>query len=295
TVHRAKATLESHRARRVAPARDEKIITSWNGLMLKAFATASAALQRPDLIAHATRNADFLLTHLRGEDGRLARTWRNGNLRGNGALEDYAFVADGLIALYDATAEIRWLEAAGELLDVTVANFPHPSGVGFYDTADDHEELVIRPRDLQDGAIPSGNAVTCDVLMTFGILRDDDRLLALAERTLASMAEPMRAHPVFMGRYLGVLERWLSPRRDLVLAGDMGTSAFKDLQATVLRRYEPLLVIGFTVDTDQRIAERYPMLANRPIQGDVSAYLCEHHTCLPPVTSSEELAKLLAS
>ena len=292
-IQRANATLESTRANRVPPARDEKVIASWNGLMLKAFASAGAALGSPDLIAHATQNADFLLTHLRGPDGRLARTWRNGTLRGNGALEDYAFVADGLIALYDATAEIRWLDAAGELLDVIVASFAHPSGVGFYDTADDHETLVIRPRDLQDGAIPSGNAVTCDVLMTFGILRDDDRLLSLAERTLASMAEPMREHPVFMGRYLAVLERWLSPRQDLVLAGNAGTSVFKELHATVSRRYEPLLVLGFRIDTDVRIAQRYPMLADRPLQGDVSAYLCEHHTCLPPVTSSEDLAKLL--
>jgi len=292
-LQRATATLYAERSNRIPPARDEKIIASWNGLMLKAFATAGAALEQPDLLAYAKRNADFLLANLRGPNGRLARTWRNGTLRGNGALEDYAFIADGLIALYDATAEIRWLDAAGELLDVIVASFPHPSGVGFYDTADDHETLVIRPRDLQDGAIPSGNAVACDVLMTFGILRDDDRLLSLAERTLASMAEPMRAHPVFMGRYLAVLERWLSPRRDLVISGHPETSAFAELRATVSRRYEPLLVLGFAGDESKELEQRYPMLADRPTQGDAAAYLCERYTCLPPVTSSAALEQLL--
>jgi len=304
-IERAANVLLRRRASRVAPSRDEKIVASWNGLMLKAFAVAGAAFESKELLTAASRNADFLLAHLRDANGRLARTWRDGTLRGNGTLEDYAFMADGLIALYGATGEIRWLDAAGELLDIIVDVFPHPSGIGFYDTAADHESLIIRPRDLQDGATPSGNAVTCDLLMTFGILRDDDRLLALAERTLASLVEPMRAHPVFMGRYLAVLERWLSPRRDLVLAGDTDGADFSALHTTVAGRYEPLLVLGFTNGTDQSAEARYPMLANRPVPENAgtgagagagaaaAAYVCEHYACLPPVMSSAALIALL--
>jgi len=293
-IARARQALLEARRDRIAPGRDEKIIASWNGLMLRAFATAGAAFPRPDLIAAARRNATFILTNLRGDDGRLARTWRNGSLRGNGTLEDYAFVVDGLVALYTATGETEWLDAAGELLDVIVTAFAHPSGTGFYDTAEDHEELIIRPRDVQDGATPSGNAVTADLLLTFGMLRDDDSLLTLAERILASMTEPMREHPVFMGRYLAVLERWLSPRRDLVLAGAPGSDAVTELLGTVMGRYEPLLVIGFSGDgSDPGLGTRYPMLADRPLVGDGAAYLCERYTCLPPVTTPADLARLL--
>jgi len=292
-IERAATVLLGRRASRIAPSRDEKIVAGWNGLMLKAFAMAGAAFGREDLLSAAQRNAGFLLANLRNADGRLARTWRDGSLRGNGTLEDYAFVADGLTALYDATGEIRWLDAAGELLDIIVAVFPHPSGIGFYDTAADHEALIIRPRDLQDGATPSGNAVACDLLMTFGILRDDARLLALAERTLASLVEPMRTHPVFMGRFLAVLERWLSPRRELVLAGDPDSADLSALHSTVARRYEPLLVLGFTNDADKSPETRYPMLANRPTHEGAAAYLCEHYSCLPPVTSSTALVDLL--
>ncbi len=294
-VQRATKRLAQIRAARIAPARDEKAIVSWNGLMLKALSESGAALQNPDLIAAARRNAGFLLTHLRNGNGKLARTWRNGTLRGNGTLEDYAFIADGLVALYRVTSEIQWLDAAGELLDIMVESFQHPSGAGFYDTADDHEKLVIRPRDLQDGATPSGNAVACDLLLTFGMLRGDDKLLSFAERTLASLSRQMREHPIFMGRYLAVLERWLGPRSELIFAGDPDSESLRELRAVVSKRYEPLLVVGFAIDTDERIAKRYPMLADRPIQGDASAYLCEHFTCLPPVTSPAALANLLAN
>jgi len=293
TIARARELLFITREQRTHPARDEKVIVSWNALMLKALATAGDALQREDLLAAATRNADFLLTNLRDPDRHLARTWRNGTLRGQGMLEDHAFLADALIALYVATSEIRWLDAASDLVDEVIARFAHDSGVGFADTARDHEALIARPRELQDGATPSGNAVMADVLIALGIYRADDTLPAQTEAILRSLATVMREHPLFMGRHLAALTRWLSPCQELVLVGDQTSSAFTSLRTSVAARYEPLVVQGISSDEEQ-VALRFPMLMARPVpHGEAAAYLCEGMTCLPPVASAEELVALL--
>ncbi|HEU0165548.1 MAG TPA: thioredoxin domain-containing protein [Thermomicrobiales bacterium] len=289
-VERARNALLTSREERVAPGKDQKVVTAWNGLTLKALAAAGSVFQDAELLAVAGRCAGDILNHLRTDDRRLARSWRDGTLRGQGTLEDYAFLAEGLLELYAASGSVQWLDAAGELVDRIVASFVHPTGAGFYDTADDHEDLITRPRTLQDGATPSGNAVACELLLTFGMLRNDDRLLDLAERTLASLARPMREQPVFMGRHLAVLERWLSPRRDLVLAGEPTSAEFIALRAEFRQRYEPHVVLGYG---NPEAEQRYPLLADRPAKGNAAAYLCEHFTCLPPVTSPEALRDLL--
>lgn len=298
TIARAKALLLAARETRVRPGRDEKVIASWNGLMLKAFATAGIALNRPDLLAAAERNADFVLQHLRWPDESLARSWRDGTLRGRGTLEDHAFLADGLLALYAATGSVRWLDEANALLDTILRDFPHESGVGFSDVGSGTTDLIVRPRDLQDGATPSGNAVTADVLLTMAVLREDDSLATQAADLLRSgrVAPVMREHPVFMGRFLAVLERWLAPRRDLVLSGERASQPFTLMHAAVIRRYEPLLVTGFRLNGDSGDAsKRYPVLAARPaVAGaEVAAWLCEGGTCLPPVTDLAALETLL--
>jgi uncharacterized protein YyaL (SSP411 family) len=289
-VERARNVLLAARSHRIAPGKDQKVIAAWNGLTLKGLASAASAFQDAELLALAEDCANDMLVHLQAEDGRLARSWRDGTLRGQGTLEDYAFLAEGLLELYATSGSIRWLDAAGELVDRIVTSFAHPSGAGFYDTSDDHEDLITRPRTLQDGATPSGNAVACDLLLTFGMLRNDDRLLKVAGQALAALARVMREQPVFMGRHLAVLERWLSPRRDLVFAGDETSDEFIALRAAFRQRYEPHIVPGYE---NAEAAERYPLLANRPARGNAAAYLCEHFTCLPPVTSPRALLDLL--
>ena len=296
SIARAKALLLAQRETRTRPHRDEKVITGWNGLMLKAFATAGAAFGRADLLAAAERNAEFMLANLRLPAGTLARSWRDGTLRGHGTLEDHAFLADGLLSLYQATGTLRWLDEADALLDTILRDFPHDSGTGFSDVQAGTTDLIVRPRDLQDGATPSGNAVACDLLLTFAMLREDDTLAERASDILRGVAPVMGEHPVFMGRFLAVLERWLAPGRDLVVSGDQRSAGFTAMRDAIARRYDPLLVTGFGIDSNDRAAAgRYPLLAARPaVPGaDAAAWICEGTTCLPPVTDVPAMLNLL--
>jgi uncharacterized protein YyaL (SSP411 family) len=162
----ARSKLFEAREQRVHPSRDEKVLTSWNGLMLAAFAEAAQALDRDDgsraLAASyrqvAERNAGFLLQELRQENGRLLHSWKDGEARFNGYLEDNAYLIEGLLEQYQATFDAQWFVAAQELAETMIAHFSASAGT-FYDTSDDHEALITRPRDLQDNATPSGNAM----------------------------------------------------------------------------------------------------------------------------------------
>ncbi|HCF84429.1 MAG TPA: thioredoxin domain-containing protein, partial [Ktedonobacter sp.] len=144
-----RAELFRVREQRVKPGRDEKILTSWNGLMLRSFAEAARYLKRDDYLQVASKNAEFLLRELRVE-GRLLRTYKDGRARLNGYLEDYAFLADGLLALYEASFETRWFTEARQLMDEAIALFADEQNTGFFDTGSDHEALISRPKDIMD-------------------------------------------------------------------------------------------------------------------------------------------------
>ena len=160
----ARRKLFEAREARIHPGRDDKVLTSWNGLMLAAFAEAARALEREDYREVAERNAEFLLSELRTPDGRLVHTWKAGVAKGNGFLEDYTHLIEGLIELYQTTFDPRWYVAAHELAEAMIEHFSAPGG-GFYDTSDDHEALIVRLRELQDNAVPSGNAMATFVLL----------------------------------------------------------------------------------------------------------------------------------
>ncbi len=163
----ARQKLFAARERRTKPARDEKILTGWNGLMLAAFAEAARVMKREDYRWVAERNANFLLNHLRGDDRQLKRSYKDGQARLNGYLEDYATLAEGLPALYETTFEERYWVAARALTDQILEHFADPRG-GFFDTSDDHEEKVVRPKDVQDNATPSGGAMASHCIVQVG-------------------------------------------------------------------------------------------------------------------------------
>ena len=189
---RARAMLLEARARRPQPARDDKAIAAWNGLMLAAFADAAVVLSSLPAAAAgvdrgeryraaAVRAGEALLTLLQGPDGRMARSWKDGRTSGQGVLEDQAHVAAGLFALYEATWDERWFVAARRIMDATLEHFADPAG-GFFDTADDHEPLPARPKELQDNALPSGNAMAATVLLALAALTGEGRYRDAAER-----------------------------------------------------------------------------------------------------------------
>ncbi|HXQ70048.1 MAG TPA: thioredoxin domain-containing protein, partial [Pyrinomonadaceae bacterium] len=190
--------LFEHREKRIKPDRDEKIITAWNGLMLASFAEAGVILQRPDYTEAARRNADFVLTNLR-RDGFLLRTSKNGVAKFNAYLEDYAFLVEGLVTLYETTGEFRWLREAIALTDHMIEEFWDGEGGGFFFTGKSHEELIVRSKDYFDNATPSGNSVAAAVLLRLAILTNKESYRALAQKVFAVIADQVRRYPSGFG------------------------------------------------------------------------------------------------
>jgi uncharacterized protein YyaL (SSP411 family) len=215
----ARRKLFEAREKRVRPGRDEKILTSWNGLMLAAFAEAARALDRDDYRLVAERNADFLLRELRQGNGRLVRTWKAGEAKLNGYLEDYSYLIDGLLELYQSTFDPRWYQGARELAESMIVHFQAPNG-GFFDTSDDHESLITRPRDLQDNATPPGNAMATTVLLELAGFTNDLRYVDIAHQALAQIQPMMTKYPLGFGQWLQALSYTLAQPREIAIIGD---------------------------------------------------------------------------
>jgi uncharacterized protein YyaL (SSP411 family) len=294
SVARIKRRLLELREERERPGRDEKVITGWNGLMLRAFADGSRILGRDDFRSVAVRNAEFVLDRLQ-RDGRLLRSWKDGDARIGGFLEDYAFFLDGLLALYRATLDTRWLDEAMRLADLMVAEFGDPDGPGFYDTSASHETPVARPRDLHDGATPSGNSVASDALLRLGAMTGNEAYSGRASELLRAMAGTMREHPLAAGRYLSAVDFYLGPIKEVVLAGDRDSSELQALLDALYDGFHPNVIVGFADQDRGDLAERLPFLQDRPPRdGRATAYVCEHFACMPPVHDPEALLRQLA-
>jgi uncharacterized protein YyaL (SSP411 family) len=292
-VEQIRKKLARARAKRVQPGRDEKVITAWNGMMLKAFADGSRILGREDFRKTAVRNATFVLKHLK-KGGRLLRSWKDGDARIGGYLEDYALYIDGLLALYRATLEARWLEEALRLAEKMVAEFADDEGAGFFDTTAAHGTPVARPRELHDGATPSGNAAAADVLLRIGVMTGNAEYSERAVAVLRALAKTMRQHPIAAGRYLSALDFYLGPTKEVALAGDRESSELQALLSAAFRRYEPNAVLGYVDDARAELTERLPFLQDRPARnGRATAYVCEHYACLPPVHDPADLLRQL--
>ncbi|MGE3270812.1 MAG: thioredoxin domain-containing protein [Chloroflexota bacterium] len=290
-VERGRPILHAAREQRIHPARDEKILTSWNGMMLRAFAEAGAALDRREYVQTATSNAAFVLREL-WQDGRLLRTWKDGRARLNGYLEDYACYADGLVALYEATFDLRWLDAARAIADVILARFKDQESGGFFDTADDHEQLVTRPKDIFDNATPSGTSVATDLLLRLGLLTDDRRYKEAAEGVLNALGVIAAQHPTSFARLACALDFAVGGPREIVIMGPPDDAATVSLKQEVFRRFIPNRVVaGADAPTD---SAPIPLLQDRPLRDGVpTAYVCEGYVCQAPVTSAADLAAQL--
>lgn len=198
-----KQRLLQVRERRPRPGRDDKVLAGWNGLAVASFAEAGLALARPDYTEAARRAADFVRASLRGEDGRLRRSWRAGRAAAHpGLLEDHAFMADGLLALHESTGEPSWLDWARELAEIILARYRDPAGPGFYDVADDHEPLFKRPRQTQDHPIPSGGAMASHTLLKLAGLTGETLFRQAAEAAVAAMGSLPSAHPTAFAHWL---------------------------------------------------------------------------------------------
>jgi uncharacterized protein YyaL (SSP411 family) len=289
---RVRAALLEARAARPQPARDDKVVTSWNGMAVLALAEAGAALGRPDWVDAAAEAADLLLgLHLAG--GRLRRSSRGGVVgAAAGVLEDYGCLADGLLALHQATGEARWLAAAADLLDTALAHFADPEQPGsFFDTADDAEALLHRPRDVTDNASPCGASSVASALLTASVLvAEPARYRDAAEAALRSAGFLAEKHPRFAGHWLTAAEAMVRGPLQVAVVGEDGDPG----RETLLAHARRLAAGGTVVVPGQPDAPGVPLLADRPlVDGAAAAYVCRGFVCDRPATTVEELTASL--
>ncbi len=285
--------LFTMREQRVKPGRDEKVLTSWNGLMLRSFAEAGRYLNRPDYLQVAINNAGFLLTALR-KDGRLLRTYKEGRAHLNGYLEDYTFLADGLLALYEATFDVRWFNEARTLIDQSITLFADAQNGGFFDTGNDHETLINRPKDIMDNATPAGNSVAIDVLLRLAAFTGEASYRERADEYLQPLANLMAEHPQSFGHALGALDFAVSSAKELAILGDSGAADTRELLEVINERFLPNSVLACSAPENSQAIQSIPLLADRPQkEGKATAYVCQNFTCQAPVNEARKLEQLL--
>ena len=308
-IERGRKILFEAREKRIKPGRDEKILTAWNGLMLRSFSEAARILKRDDYRKIAIRNAEFVLTNLRetvppsqGEEAtaarmRLLRTFKHtpsGNVaKLNGYLEDYADYAAGLLALYEATFDTRWFLAARELTDVIQNQFPDDTNGGFFDTASNHEELVTRPKDLYDNAMPSGNSMAALVLLKMSDYIGDPGYAERAVRLLRMLGGAMIQVPTAFGNALCAAGFYVRGAKEIALVGRQEDPGVQAMVNALSERYFPNTIVALSepgAGDDKLI----PLLADRPqVNNQPTAYVCQNFVCQAPVTTADDLLKQL--
>jgi uncharacterized protein len=287
---RVRRTLREARETRTRPARDDKVVAAWNGLAIASLAEAGVLLGTPEYVDAAVRAGRLLLdVHLDGD--RLLRVSRHGRPGRHAAvLEDHGCVASGLLALGQATGEAEWFSAAGRLLDTTLARFAAEDG-GFFDTADDAETLVTRPRDPADNASPSGLSATVHGLLTWSALTGSSRHRSAAEAALRSVRTLAERAPRFAGWSLAAAEAALGGPVEVAVVGDDGDPARDALLAAARRSAPPGAVVVAGVPGAAPVV---PLLEGRGlVDGRAAAYVCRQFVCERPVTEPEELRRQL--
>ena len=286
----ARERMLAARTKRVPPLRDEKILVSWNGLMIGTLAEAGRVLREPRFVRAAVAAADFLWANVR-DSGQLLHGWAAGRARHGAYLDDHAFLASALVDLYEATGDRRHLARARALVDALEARFHDDAGGGYFFTAHDAEQLITRTKPGADGSIPSGNAVAAHLLLRLSHLTGDDGLRARAEEILRLFHAEAAQNPFAYTTYLEALELWGEGPTEVVVVGAPGPDA-DALWTEVAGAYLPHRVLVAAAPTDPDPLA--PARDRPPRDGRATAYVCRDRTCSPPVTDTAALRALLA-
>jgi uncharacterized protein len=279
---------------RVKPGRDEKVLTAWNALMLSSFAEASTILDRSDYADVARTNARFLLTRLQSQ-GRLLRTYKDGQAKLNGYLEDYANVIDGLVNLYEATGEIEWIESAKALTERMIDQFWDNEAGGFFFTAKDHEQLIVRSKEWVDNATPSGNSVAASVLLKLALLTGNEDYRRRATTVLRLMASQIRRYPSAFGFALSALDFYLGSPLEIAIVGNEDDAGWHQLWRALWDKYLPNRVIAPCTGDFERSAQEIPLLRDRnTLSSRTTAFVCQAYVCQSPAISASELVTQLS-
>ncbi len=287
--------LFDYREHRVRPGRDDKILTSWNGLMITALARGAQVLDEPRYAQAAAKAARFILDTMR-DGGTLLRTHRGGKSSLPGYLDDYAFLANGCIDLYEATFDLDWLETADNLAHDMIQRFWDEAAGSFCFTGKAHKHLITRTRPTFDGAEPSGNSVGALALLRLAHLMGRDDYRKKARRILEVNAANMRKVPHGFLNMLCAADFYLDSPKEIVIAGDPAAPATRALLRAVHGVFVPNRVIALRPpDAPPGIEQRVPLLQGRaPVNGQPAAYVCENRTCKAPITSAEALTQALS-
>lgn len=291
------AKLLNVRNERVHPGTDDKVLASWNGLMLEALAETARylgikeeSLQHNSYYKMAMRNAVFLLDEMK-KDGKLHRSWRDGKVINEVFLEDYAALILGLLELYQTDFKERWFSSAMELADEMIDRFGDSEG-GFFDTPLDGESLIFRPKDLQDNATPSGNALACEALFKLAAFTGNSKYRDLAEASLRQVAEVALRYPTMFGRWLSAAGFGLGNQKQVAVLGGPEDENVNALIHILREGYRPNMVVAASPYPPYKDAPA--LLDNRPLlKGKSAVYVCEGFICKNPVTDPDELEKML--
>ncbi|MDQ2974806.1 MAG: thioredoxin domain-containing protein [Acidobacteriota bacterium] len=293
SLKEARRILFAAREKRIKPARDEKVLTAWNGLMLASFAEAGAILNRADYMQVAKHNARFVLDNLR-KDGLLLRTYKDGQAKLNAYLEDYAFYIDGLLTLFETTGELEWFQEAGALAATMIDEFWDEQEGGFFFTGKSHEELIVRAKEFFDNATPSGNSVAAEVLLRIGMLADNGDYQRRAATVLRLTASMLRRYASGFGRLLCALDFYLGKPKEIAIVGAPDSEDTQSLLKEIWKPYLPNKVIAQASSDDKSAAQLIPLLRDRPARDNkATAYVCEHFVCKEPAPTPRQLASQL--
>ena len=291
----ARAKLFARREQRIRPGLDDKILADWNGLMIAALAKAAAAFEDTDLTGAARAAASFVLDRMWTQDGGLLHRYRGGEAAVPALLDDYAYMVWGLLELYEADFDPAWLEAAIDLTRRQVDHFWDDDGGGFFFTADDAEELLVRRKELYDGAIPSGNAVSALNLLRLERITGDSAYGGRADAVVKAAGTGVRRMPSAFTGLLAAITFGLGPTREIVITGKRVSADVDELIRTVRGIYLPNKVVIFRpAEGSETISALAPFVAHQtPVNGKATAYVCKNYACDAPVTTASALEEAL--
>ncbi len=294
----ARQRLLEQRKQRVRPAKDDKVLVSWNALMIHTMARAAGILHRPDYLEAAQQAAAFLLTQVRRDDGRLLHCWRHGHAKLDAYLDDYTYLANALVTLYESDGDERWIDEAAGLCDTVLQHFPDTQQGGFFFTADDHEELAARTKEWHDASVPSSNAMAATALLRLGLLTGRTDFLEAATGTLQAAMGLMQSTPEATSQMLIAADLLLGPTMELVLLNDTASDEARTALNALSSTFLPRKVLAHR--TDKPSGYHSTLLAQlfqgkSTIAGKPTLYVCQGFACQEPISGNDEIAAWVAA
>lgn len=286
----AKDALFNARGKRIRPGKDDKILASWNGLMIEAFAKAGAAFGNDAYITAAKKAADFVLGQMTDNAGRLLHTYRHGQSKLPAFLDDYTYLASAMFALYEATFDTKWLGQSQKLINTAIEHFYDSESGGFFYTADDHEELIARNKDFYDHSVPSGNGVAALVLAKLGKLMGNDRYIQLAQETISAAADILQRHPIAAGQLL-VAYDYLNQSGSEVVIAAADRASCEEIVHKLHGEYRPNTLFVLAISGENLDTTLQPLISGKsPLNGEPTVYVCENFQCNAPIKAKEYFA-----